>query len=101
MGGPAYDPVPGNASVFRFPNSFKGVPLFYEWSRDYIKEFRLNGRRLAEIRPFPVFVDNPMDMEFGPDGSLTCSSTATGSSPKTRMRSWRRSTSSAGTTRRS
>ena len=56
--------------MFRFPNYYKGVPLFYEWSRDYIKEFRLNGRRLAEIRPFPVFVDNPMDMEFGPDGSL-------------------------------
>ena len=70
MGGPAYDPVPGNSSVFRFPNYYKGVPLFYEWSRDYIKEFRLTGRRLAEIRPFPVFVDNPMDMEFGPDGSL-------------------------------
>ena len=69
MGGPAFEPV-GNSSVFRFPNYYKGVPLFYEWSRDYIKEFRLNGRKLGEIRPFPVFVDNPMDMEFGPDGSL-------------------------------
>jgi glucose/arabinose dehydrogenase/PKD repeat protein len=69
MGGPAFEPV-GNSSVFRFPNYYKGVPLFYEWSRDHIKEFRLNGRKLGEIRPFPVFVDNPMDMEFGPDGSL-------------------------------
>ncbi|MDA0165749.1 PQQ-dependent sugar dehydrogenase [Solirubrobacter ginsenosidimutans] len=70
MGGPAYDPTPGNSSPFRFPNYFKGTPLFYEWSRDYIKEFRLNGRRLAEIRPFETFVDNPMDMEYGPDGAL-------------------------------
>ena len=70
MGGPAYDPQPGNSSPFRFPNYFKGVPLFYEWSRDYIKEFRLNGRNLGEIRPFGVPVDNPMDMEYGPDGAL-------------------------------
>jgi len=70
MGGPAYDPQPGNSSPFRFPNYFKGVPLFYEWSRDYIKEFRLNGRNLGEIRPFGVPVDNPMDIEYGPDGAL-------------------------------
>ena len=70
MGGPAYDPQPGNSSPFRFPNYFKGVPLFYEWSRDYIKEFRLNGRKLGEIRPFSVPVDNPMDIEYGPDGAL-------------------------------
>jgi glucose/arabinose dehydrogenase len=75
MGGPAYvfDP---NASVFRWPRYYNGVPLFYEWTRDYIKEFRLVGRRLDEIRPFPerldgaVTTDNPMDMEFGPDGAL-------------------------------
>ncbi len=100
MGGPAFEPV-GNSSVFRFPNYYKGVPLFYEWSRDYIKEFRLNGRKLGEIRPFPVFVDNPMDMEFGPTARSTCSSTATATSPRTRTRSCRRSTSCAATTRRS
>jgi len=70
MGGPAYDPVPGNTSPFRFPNYYKGKPLFYEWSRDYIKEFRLQNRRLSGIFSFPTFVDNPMDMEYGPDGSL-------------------------------
>jgi cytochrome c len=31
---------------------------------------QLNGRRLGEIRPFAQFVDNPMDMEYGPDGAL-------------------------------
>jgi len=71
MGGPAYDPIPGNSSPFRFPNYFRNKPLFYEWSRDYVKEFHLNGRRLADIKQFPgPFVDNPMDMEFGPDGAL-------------------------------
>jgi cytochrome c len=75
MGGPAYV-FDRNASVFRWPRYYDGVPLFYEWTRDYIKEFRLDGRRLGEIRPFPerldgaLTVDNPMDMEFGPDGAL-------------------------------
>jgi cytochrome c len=70
MGGPAYDPAPGTKSAFRFPNSYKGKPLFYEWTRDYIKEFRIKKRGLGDILHFPVFVDNPMDMEFGPDGAL-------------------------------
>ena len=70
MGGPAYDFDADNQSVFRFPRYYNGVPLFYEWTRDYIKEFRLANRRLDEIRPFPVFVDNPMDLEYGPDGVL-------------------------------
>ena len=64
------------ASVFRWPSYYNGVPLFYEWTRDYVKEFRLNranGNRLAEIRVRaapPAMVDNPMDIEFGPDGAL-------------------------------
>jgi PKD repeat protein len=63
--------VRGNRSVFRFPKYYEGKPLFYEWSRDYIKEIRLNdNRRPRGIFPFGVFVDNPMDMEFGPDGAL-------------------------------
>ena len=71
MGGPAYEPSRATARVFRFPSYYAGKPLFYEWSRDYIKEFRLNDkRRLRGIFPFTTFVDNPMDMEFGPDGAL-------------------------------
>jgi glucose/arabinose dehydrogenase len=71
MGGPAYVLDPGNRSPFRFPRYYAGKPLFYEWSRDYVKEFRLNDkRRLRGIFPFGTFVDNPMDMEFGPDGAL-------------------------------
>jgi cytochrome c len=85
-GGPAYQFDRDNPSVFKWPRYYNGQPLFYEWTRDYIKEFRLNrpnGNRLADIRhvavpagadhPAPVppgGVDNPMDMEFGPDGVL-------------------------------
>ena len=75
MGGPAYDFDAQNRSVFRWPSYYNGVPLFYEWTRDYVKEFRLNrpnGGRLDEIRDVPLagMIDNPMDLEFGPDGAL-------------------------------
>ena len=73
MAGPAYQYDAKSRSRFKWPRYYHGVPLFYEWTRDYIKEFRLNrpnGTRLEEIRHVPVFVDNPMDMEFGPDGAL-------------------------------
>ncbi|MEV6489853.1 PQQ-dependent sugar dehydrogenase [Actinoplanes sp. NPDC051633] len=73
MAGPAYQFDRRSPSRVKWPQYYHGVPLFYEWSRDYIKEFRLNrpnGRTLADIRHVPVPVDNPMDMEFGPDGAL-------------------------------
>jgi cytochrome c len=83
MAGPAYQFDRDNPSVFKWPRYYHGQPLFYEWTRDYVMEFRLdrpNGRRLADIRqvPLPIRfpgdtdspVDNPMDMEFGPDGAL-------------------------------
>jgi cytochrome c len=90
MGGPAYDFDPAKASPPAWPAYFDGVPLFYEWTRDYIKEFRLDDAgNLAEIRPaggaFPGVsllgtlgpangdqrtLDNGMDLEFGGDGSL-------------------------------
>ena len=73
MGGPAYDFSARNPSRTKWPAYFDGVPLFYEWTRDYVQEFRLDRRgRLADIRqvlPSIVF-DNPMDMQFGPDGAL-------------------------------
>jgi cytochrome c len=76
MGGPAYDFDPrqthGKQAV-AWPEYFDGVPLFYEWTRDYIKEFRLDGAgNVAEINPvLPSFTfDNPMSIEFGPDGAL-------------------------------
>jgi glucose/arabinose dehydrogenase len=82
MGGPAMQPIEGNSSPFRWPNAFRGQPIFYEWSRDYAKVMRLdrpNGTQLADIQHLfggaanqspNVILDNPMDMEFGPENAL-------------------------------
>ena len=98
MAGPAYDldAVRGGdddddddgggwRNTGAWPAYFDGVPLFYEWTRDYIKEFRLDAAgNLAEIRPATGSLlgtlgpsrgdqrtlDNGMDLEFGPQGAL-------------------------------
>jgi cytochrome c len=82
MGGPAYEFDGGNRSELRWPRVFDGHPLFYEWTRDYVKVFELNrpsGGSLEAIHHLfggpasanpNVVQDNPMDMEFGPDGAL-------------------------------
>jgi cytochrome c len=78
MGGPAYDFDEGSTSATRWPAVFDGHPLFYEWTRDYVKVFELNrpnGDALKKIHnlfpgPGGIVQDNPMDMEFGPDGAL-------------------------------
>ncbi|MBF8190311.1 PQQ-dependent sugar dehydrogenase [Nonomuraea sp. K274] len=71
MAGPAYDfdarDTRGRNPV-AWPKYFDGVPLFYEWTRDYVKAFHRDGR-IESVLPSFVF-DNPMDMEFGPDGAL-------------------------------
>jgi cytochrome c len=86
MGGPAMQFDRSIESAFRWPRVFAGHPLFYEWTRDYAKLFELNrpnGNRLAAIHELlgiesdltgaqtpNVVLDNPMDMEFGPDNAL-------------------------------
>jgi cytochrome c len=85
MAGPAYEFDPANAGPPAWPAYFDGVPLFYEWTRDYIKEFRLDGAgNVADINPATgsllgtvgpangdmATLDNGMDIEFGPDGAL-------------------------------
>jgi cytochrome c len=73
MAGPAYDFDRSSRSRIKWPEYYDGKPLFYEWTRDYVKEFLLDRRgEVREIRPvLPSLVfDNPMDMEFGPDGAL-------------------------------
>ncbi|NHC44373.1 PQQ-dependent sugar dehydrogenase [Motilibacter aurantiacus] len=73
MGGPMYHFSRSNPSQVKWPEYYDDAALFYEWSRDYIKEMRINSRGdLIDIRDVgPVgLVDNPMDMEFGPDGAL-------------------------------
>jgi PKD repeat protein len=73
MAGPAYHFNARSPSRIKWPRAFEGRPLFYEWSRDYVKTFTLDrphGTRLESIEDVPIPVDNPMDMEFGPDGAL-------------------------------
>jgi cytochrome c len=73
MGGPAYHYRRGNRSPNHWPRYFDGVPIFYEWSRDRLFEFRLDRRgRFDEIRPLlaTIPIANPIDIEFGPDGAL-------------------------------
>ncbi|MEO3872836.1 PQQ-dependent sugar dehydrogenase [Nonomuraea sp. B12E4] len=71
MAGPAYDfdsRNTGGRNPVAWPKYFDGVPLFYEWTRDYVKAFHRDGR-IEDVLPSITF-DNPMDMEFGPDGAL-------------------------------
>jgi cytochrome c len=73
MGGPAYKFNKKSPSRVKWPQEFEGRPLFYEWTRDYVKTFTLNrphGTTLTSIEDLPIPLDNPMDMEFGPDGAL-------------------------------
>ena len=49
----------------------------------------------------PLLCDNPMDMEFGPDGTFTCSPTVTASSPSTRTPAMSASSTSRACGRRS
>jgi len=72
MGGPVYyaDAYP---AATRFPQYFDGKWFIYEWARSWVKlvSFDKNGD-LAKIEPFLPEQEwyKPIDMKFGPDGSL-------------------------------
>ena len=73
MGGPAYDYDRHSRSRVKWPAEFDGLPLFAEWTRDYVKAFHLDRRnQVTQIDPVlpSIVFDNPMDLEFGPDGAL-------------------------------
>ena len=77
MAGPAYQfdrKTTHGRNPTAWPAYYDNVPLFYEWTRDYIKEFRLDASRtdVADINDVLASFDlqNPMDIEFGPNGSL-------------------------------
>ena len=76
MAGPAYAydarQTKGRNPV-AWPARYDGVPLFYEWTRDYVKAMHLDGHgdvSSIEAVVASIATDNPMDMEFGPDGAL-------------------------------
>jgi glucose/arabinose dehydrogenase/type 1 glutamine amidotransferase/PKD repeat protein len=75
MAGPVYHYDARNPSTTKFPAYYDDHWFPYEWGRDWIKETAL----VKDGGPLEVsaFLDddafrwqNPMDMEFGPDGSL-------------------------------
>lgn len=74
MAGPAYQydvrATKGRNPV-AWPERYDDTPLFYEWTRDYIKGFHLDDGGVGiEDVVSKIVTDNPMDMEFGPDGAL-------------------------------
>ena len=75
MAGPAYQfdaKATKGKNPTAWPEYYDGVPLFYEWTRDYIKAFFTEGGDLTRIEDVLASFDlqNPIDMEFGPNGSL-------------------------------
>ncbi|MFC7617724.1 ThuA domain-containing protein [Actinokineospora soli] len=73
MGGPTYDFDPALDRVTKFPEFFDGKTFAYEWDRGWIKTIDVGpaGERGA-ITPFfdSMQLTRPMNLEFGPDGSL-------------------------------
>ncbi|MFE0137651.1 ThuA domain-containing protein [Streptomyces sp. NPDC059037] len=73
MSGPVYHYDPKNPSKTKFPAYFEGASFFYEWARDSVKEIRFDkDEKLLKINDFlkSAKFAKPMDMTFGPDGSL-------------------------------
>jgi cytochrome c len=73
MGGPVYRYDPGLQSDTKWPAYFDGTEIFYEWSRSYLKDVKLTeSGELLQINPMfqGIGFSQPMDIEFGPDGSL-------------------------------
>lgn len=73
MGGPVYNYDPGLDSDVKFPESFDGDVFVGDWARGWIKtvDVGVKGEPTA-ISPFfdTATIAAPMDMQFGPDGSL-------------------------------
>ncbi|MDG4797536.1 PQQ-dependent sugar dehydrogenase [Micromonospora sp. WMMD1082] len=76
MAGPTYRfdraTTRGRAPV-AWPAYYDGKPLFYEWTRDYVRAFQLDrAGRVGGIEPVlpSVVFDNPIDLEFGANGAL-------------------------------
>ena len=71
--GPVYHHADFPASRVRFPDRFDHTLFIYEWTRNWIMAVRLDREeRIASIEPFLPerrFV-RPIDMQFGPEGSL-------------------------------
>lgn len=76
MAGPVYDFDPGLKSSVKFPESYDGKFFAYEFSKHWIKP--ITSDKDGNIQSIDTLTDGndwakliePMDMQFGPDGSL-------------------------------
>ena len=98
-GATKYEYDPDNPSETKFPPYYDGAVFFAEWTRDYLKEIRLDsdgnvlkindllncGAALATT-PFPFECETRWTSSSAPTGTTTCSPTATASSRPTPMR---------------
>jgi len=73
IAGPVYRYSASNPSETKFPQYYDNTLFIYEWSRNWIKEIKLdeNGMplKINDFLPNMEFL-RPIDMEMGPDGSL-------------------------------
>ncbi len=73
MGGPVYRYDADNPSTTKFPEYYDGTQFLFEWTRNYVKEVQLDSDsgvlKINDFLPTEDFV-KPMDLTFGPDGSL-------------------------------
>ena len=73
MGGPVYRFDPGLSSATKFPADYDGRFFAYERERGWIKEIAIDrDGGPGEIRPLlnSLAATEPVDVGFGPDGSL-------------------------------
>ena len=69
-----------------WPEYYDDVPLFYEWTRDYIKAFFTEGgdvTRIEDVRRARSTSTTRSTSSSGRTGRCTCSTTATASSART------------------
>ncbi len=73
MGGPVYHYDANLDSTTKFPEFYDGKNFAYEWDRGWIKTIEVGGGgERGAIEPFfdSMALTRPMNIEFGPDGSL-------------------------------
>ncbi|GAB3443490.1 PQQ-dependent sugar dehydrogenase [Actinophytocola sediminis] len=74
MAGPRYTFDPANPSPTKFPQWFDQQRFLYDWTTDWLQTLPVDHHTgapgtLTEFLPAAEF-RKPMDLEFGPDGSL-------------------------------
>lgn len=82
MGGPVYHYDADNKSTTKFPEYWDSKAFFAEFSQDYLAAFTVNWpdgpvSKIEQVLPNKdltlngqAITDSPIDIEFGPDGSL-------------------------------